>query len=49
MTSRAAIRWRDLVHAPLKRNVLITDATHFVIFEKKRFEFFEAVYKFLNE
>jgi pimeloyl-ACP methyl ester carboxylesterase len=40
---------RDLVHAPLKRNVLITDATHFVIFEKKRFEFFEAVYTFLNE
>ena len=28
---------RDLVHAPVKKNVLITDATHFVLFEKKRF------------
>lgn len=40
---------RDLVHAPVKRNVLITDATHFVLFEKKRFEFFEQVLKFLQE
>lgn len=40
---------RELVHAPVKENVLIKDATHFVIFEKKRFEFFEDVLKFLKE
>jgi pimeloyl-ACP methyl ester carboxylesterase len=40
---------RDLVHAPVKKNVLITDATHFVLFEKKRFEFFDAIQKFLME
>jgi len=40
---------RDLVHAPVKKKVLITDATHFVLFEKKRFEFFEQVLKFLQE
>lgn len=39
---------RALVHAPVKENILITDATHFVIFEKKRFEFFEAILKFLK-
>jgi pimeloyl-ACP methyl ester carboxylesterase len=40
---------RELVHAPVKENVLIKDATHFVIFEKKRFEFFDDVLKFLKE
>jgi alpha-beta hydrolase superfamily lysophospholipase len=40
---------RDLVHAPVKRNVLITDATHFVLFEKNRSQFFEAIEKFLSE
>jgi pimeloyl-ACP methyl ester carboxylesterase len=40
---------RELVHAPIKENVLIKDATHFVIFEKKRFEFFDDVLKFLKE
>jgi pimeloyl-ACP methyl ester carboxylesterase len=40
---------RDLVHAPVKRNVLITDATHFVLFEKNRFQFFDAIQKFLTE
>jgi pimeloyl-ACP methyl ester carboxylesterase len=39
---------RELVHAPVKKNVLITDATHFVIFEKKRFQFFEEILKFLK-
>jgi pimeloyl-ACP methyl ester carboxylesterase len=39
---------RELVHAPVKKNVLIADTTHFVIFEKKRFEFFEDVLKFLK-
>ena len=40
---------RDLVHAPIKKNILIKDATHFVIFEKKRFEFFDDVLKFMQE
>src|SRR5215813_2336342 len=40
---------RDLVHAPVKKNVLITDATHFVLFEKKRFEFFDQVLTFLGD
>ena len=40
---------RDLVHAPAKKNVMIGDATHFVLFEKKRFEFFDAIQKFLTE
>jgi len=40
---------RDLVHAPVKKDILVTDATHFVLFEKKRFEFFEQVLKFLQE
>jgi len=40
---------RDLVHAPAKRSVLIPDATHFVLFEKNRFQFFEEVLKFLKQ
>jgi pimeloyl-ACP methyl ester carboxylesterase len=40
---------RDLVHAPMKRSVLIPNATHFVLFEKPRFEFFAAIEKFLKE
>jgi pimeloyl-ACP methyl ester carboxylesterase len=40
---------RDLVHAPTKRSILIPNATHFVLFEKNRFQFFEEVQKFLNE
>jgi alpha-beta hydrolase superfamily lysophospholipase len=40
---------RDLVHAPVKRSVLIPDATHFVLFEKNRLQFFETTLKFLNE
>ena len=40
---------RDLVHAPVKQSVLIADATHFVLFEKNRFQFFDAILKFLNE
>jgi pimeloyl-ACP methyl ester carboxylesterase len=39
----------ELRHAPLKRNVLIQDATHFVLFEKNRFAFFDAVLNFLKE
>src|SRR5215813_6679345 len=40
---------RALVHAPMKRNVLIKDATHFVLFEKNREQFFEEILKFLKE
>jgi pimeloyl-ACP methyl ester carboxylesterase len=40
---------RDLVHAPVKKNVVIPDATHFVLFENKRFEFFDQVLKFLRD
>src|SRR5262249_24168458 len=40
---------RALVHAPIKRSVLIPDATHFVLFETKRQQFFEEILKFLKE
>jgi pimeloyl-ACP methyl ester carboxylesterase len=40
---------RDLVHAPLKRSVLIKDATHFVLFEKNRQQLYDAVFQFLKE
>ncbi len=40
---------RDLTNAPVKKNVLIRNATHFVLFEKPRFEFFNEIAKFLKE
>jgi pimeloyl-ACP methyl ester carboxylesterase len=40
---------RDLSNAPVKKSVLIRDATHFVLFEKARFEFFGEILKFLKE
>jgi pimeloyl-ACP methyl ester carboxylesterase len=40
---------RDLVHAPLKRSVLIPEATHFVLFEKNRQQLYDAVLQFLKE
>lgn len=40
---------RDLTNAPVKKSVLIKNATHFVLFEKPRFEFFSAIEKFLKE
>ncbi len=40
---------RDLTNAPVKKSVLIKNATHFVLFEKPRFEFFEAIDAFLRE
>ena len=40
---------QDLGHAAVKKSVLIKDATHFMLFERKRFEFFEAVLAFLKE
>jgi hypothetical protein len=39
---------RDLTNAPIKKNVLIRNATHFVLFEKPRFEFFNEVDSFLK-
>ena len=40
---------RDLTNAPAKQSVLIRNATHFVLFEKQRFEFFGEILKFLRE
>lgn len=40
---------RDLTNAPVKKHVLIKDATHFVLFEKQRFEFFNEILKFLKD
>jgi pimeloyl-ACP methyl ester carboxylesterase len=40
---------RDLVHAPVKKSVLISDATHFVLFEKQRNVFFDEITNFLNQ
>jgi pimeloyl-ACP methyl ester carboxylesterase len=40
---------RDLVHAPVKKSVLIPDATHFVLFEKNRAMFFEEISQFLKQ
>ena len=39
---------RDLTNAPVKKSVLIPNATHFVLFEKPRFEFFNAIVDFLR-
>ncbi|GAA4015506.1 alpha/beta hydrolase [Actimicrobium antarcticum] len=39
---------RDLTNAPVKKSVLIKNATHFVLFEKPRFEFFEAISDFIK-
>jgi pimeloyl-ACP methyl ester carboxylesterase len=40
---------RDLTNTPVKRSITIKNATHFVLFEKPRFEFFEAIDGFLKE
>ncbi|MDX1488355.1 MAG: alpha/beta hydrolase [Acidiferrobacterales bacterium] len=45
---RAALM-RDLTNAPVKKEVVIKEATHFVLFEKNRFEFFEAIDGFIKE
>jgi pimeloyl-ACP methyl ester carboxylesterase len=39
---------RDLTNAPLKKHVIIKNATHFVLFEKRRFEFFDEILSFLK-
>lgn len=43
------ILMRDLTNAPVKKSVLIKDATHFVLFEKNREPFFQAIEAFLKE
>jgi pimeloyl-ACP methyl ester carboxylesterase len=40
---------RDLTNAPVKKSVLIRNATHFVLFEKPRFEFFTEILNFIKE
>jgi len=40
---------RDLTNAPSKKSVLIKDATHFVLFEKPRQQFFNEILNFLKE
>lgn len=40
---------RELTNAPDKRNVTVKNATHFMLFEKPRFELYEAVDGFLKE
>ena len=39
---------RDLTNAPVKKHVTIAHATHFVLFEKQRFKFFEEIESFLK-
>lgn len=39
---------RDLTNAPVKKSVVIKNATHFVLFEKPRFEFFNAIVDFIK-
>ena len=39
---------RDLTNAPAKKHVTIPHATHFVLFEKQRFKFFEEIESFLK-
>ena len=39
---------RDLTNAPEKKHVTIPHATHFVLFEKQRFKFFEEIDAFLK-
>jgi pimeloyl-ACP methyl ester carboxylesterase len=39
---------RDLTNAPVKKHVVIKNATHFVLFEKPRFEFFGEIDSFLR-
>lgn len=39
---------RDLTNAPVKKSVLIRNATHFVLFEKPRFQFFEEIHQFIQ-
>ena len=40
---------RDLTNVPSKRSVLIKGATHFMLFEKQRMQFFGEVLKFLQQ
>ena len=39
---------RDLTNAPVKKQVVIKNGTHFVLFEKPRFQFFEEILGFIK-
>ena len=39
---------RDLTNAPVKKSVVIKNATHFVLFEKPRFQFFDEILGFIR-
>ena len=39
---------RDLTNAPVKKSVVIKNATHFVLFEKPRFQFFDEILGFIK-
>ena len=39
---------RDLTNAPVKKHVVIKNGTHFVLFEKPRFQFFEEILGFIK-
>jgi hypothetical protein len=55
ITTRAVIAadreglMRNLVHAPVRKSILVRDATHFIPFEKHGFGFFETIQQFLKE
>jgi hypothetical protein len=40
---------RDLVHSPVKQSALRTRRDPLRLFEKNRFQFFDAILKFLKE
>jgi len=39
---------RDLTNAPYKKSVQIKNSSHFMLFEKTRFEFFNEINDFLK-
>jgi hypothetical protein len=47
--TRAQRHARGSFTQAVKKNILIKDATHFVLFEKHRFEFYQAIAGFLKE
>ena len=40
---------RDLVNAPQKKHVTLPHGTHFILFEKQRFRFFDTIHAFLQD
>ena len=43
-----AMVMRDLTNAPYKKSVQIKNSSHFMLFEKTRFEFFNEINDFLK-